>query len=50
MSRADLYSMLLLTVVMVASGVREHRNNRPLAIVLIAIPVCGWAALLLGRP
>jgi hypothetical protein len=41
--------MLLITVMMVLNGWR-NKDNPPLAILLIAIPLCGWVALMLGKP
>jgi hypothetical protein len=49
-TRYDLFWFLLVTVLMIAAGVREIRiGNAKTATALIAIPVCGWIALLFGR-
>jgi hypothetical protein len=49
MDRSTLFGMSLLTVIMVSAGVRECRNNPGLAVLMIAIPVCGWIALIWGK-
>lgn len=49
MSRNELFMMMLVTVLMVETGVREARHNLSLGIVMIAIPLIGWLALLLGK-
>jgi len=50
MSRSEIFWMLLVTVVMVLNGARARKDNPALAILMIAIPLCGWIALMLGKP
>ena len=49
MTRNEIFWLLLITVVMTLAGWREASRNAPLATLLIAIPICGWIALYLGR-
>ena len=49
MTRNEIFWMLLITVVMTLNGWRARNDNPPLAILMIAIPLCGWVALMLGR-
>lgn len=50
MTRYEIFWMTLLTVILTFNGWRERKHNPPLAILMIAIPLCGWAALVLGKP
>jgi len=49
MTRQEIFWMMLVTVILVLNGLRERNHNPGLAILMIAIPLCGWAALWLGR-
>jgi len=50
MSGGGMFLMLLLTVLMTVSGVREISQQRyAMGVTLIAIPACGWIALMFGR-
>lgn len=50
MTRNEIFWMLLVTIILVAAGARERKHNPGLAILMIAIPLCGWAALMWGKP
>ena len=50
MTRDQIFWMLLVTVVMALNGARARKDNPPLAILMIAIPLCGWVTLILGKP
>jgi hypothetical protein len=50
MTRGEIFWMTLVTVILVLNGLRERKHNPGLAILMIAIPLCGWIALVLGKP
>jgi hypothetical protein len=46
MTQTQLFTTLLITVLLCINGAREIRNrNVGLGLLLIAIPVCGWLSI-----
>lgn len=50
MTRDELFWTSLVTVVMWSAAAREfHSGNRRVAVLMFAIPLCGWLAIFFGR-
>jgi hypothetical protein len=48
-TRTQVFVMVLLTIVLIASAVREYRKgNGALAAMFAAIPIAAWLALMFG--